>query len=295
VNKLVVKVERRETRLKIRVRKIGGEALTLVRYNLDRHTKMESTSHRDQQSMPADRNSPNKAQRTKRESKPVKSGNKPNRARKIIPEDEQNPIFKQVTDPKLDEFKISMPDADVYYIPELIDIDTSNQWFTDLADLSTWYRPTLKVYGKSVLQSREIAAYAPDYEFEHKYSGTTIDIRTEYPPVLSSIQNMVESKLGVRFNHVMLNKYDSGDVYIGLHADNVENRVIATVSLGAERTFIMRHRTLKGEKGLYKWKLENGSMFVMQGDTQLFWKHEIPKEPKIKEGRISLTFRQLVF
>ena len=105
----------------------------------------------------------------------------------------------------------------------------------------------------------------------------------------------MESKLGVQFNHVMLNKYDSGDVYIGLHADSLENRVIATVSLGAERTFIMRHRTLEGENGLQWWKLGDGSLFVMQGDTQLFRKHEIPKEPKIKEGKISLTFRHLLF
>ena len=245
--------------------------------------------------MPAERTSVIKAQRAKRASNPVKTDNKPKRARRAIPEDERNPIFKQVCDPKLDVFKISMPDANAYYFPGLIDIDTSNRWYTDLANLSTWYRPVLKVFGKSVLQSREIAAYAPDHDFEHKYSGTTVDIHTDYPPVLSSIQAVVESTLGVQFNHVMLNKYDSGDVYIGLHADGLENRVIATVSLGAERTFIMRHRSFRGENGVRKWKLGNGSVFVMQGDTQLFWKHEIPKEPKINQGRISLTFRQILF
>ena len=177
----------------------------------------------------------------------------------------------------------------------LIDEKTSNHWYTDLANLSTWYRPTLKVYGKSVLQSRQIAAYASDPELIVKYSGAVVELHTDYPDVLTSIQDMVEQKLGVQFNHVMLNRYDTGDVYIGLHGDGLENRVIATVSLGAERTFIMRHRTIKGETGLRRWKLGNGSMFVMQGDTQRFWKHEIPKEPKITNGRISLTFRQLVF
>ena len=60
------------------------------------------------------------------------------------------------------------------------------------------------------------------------------------------------------------------------------------------------------------WLLESGSLVVMQGETQMHWKHEIPKyvfrtklfpsalttithrEPKVKQGRISLTFRQLV-
>jgi hypothetical protein len=44
-----------------------------------------------------------------------------------------------------------------------------------------------------------------------------------------------------------------------------------------------------------KWLLENGSLVVMQGETQAKWKHQIPKEAKVKDSRISLTFRQLVF
>lgn len=216
------------------------------------------------------------------------------RAAKAIPNDEENPIFKQVTDPALDRYNVAMLDASIYYVPDLIDEETSKQWYTELANLSTWYRPTLKVYGKSVLQSRQISAYANDPGLVVKYSGAVVELHTDYPAVLSSIQTIVEEKLDVQFNHVMLNLYDKGDVYIGLHSDSLENRVIATVSLGVERTFIMRHRTIKGENGLRRWKLRNGSMFVMQGDTQRFWRHEIPKEPKIKEGRISLTFRQIV-
>ena len=61
---------------------------------------------------------------------------------------------------------------------------------------------------------------------------------------------MVETKLDVQFNHVMLNKYDIEDIYIGLHADNLENRVNATISLSAEKTFIMRHRIVQGGNGV---------------------------------------------
>jgi alkylated DNA repair dioxygenase AlkB len=217
---------------------------------------------------------------------------KPSKSQSI---DDGNSLFKQVTSPSLEPYKISMPDAGVYYVPDLFARDLAESWYPELLALSTWYRPTLKVYGKSVIQSREIAAYATDPSLTLKYSGSFIDMHNDYPPVISSIQDLAEEKLGVQFNHVMLNRYDSGDVYIGLHSDNLENRVIATVSLGAERTFIMRHRTIKGNEGVKKWKLANGSLFVMQGDTQRFWKHEIPKEPKVKGGRISLTFRQLVY
>ena len=77
----------------------------------------------------------------------------------------------------------------------------------------------------------------------------------------------------------MLNKYDNGTIYIGKHRDNLENRLIATVSVGAERTFIMTHDDASAhpDNELYKkrWTLANGSLFVMQGETQKHWKHEI--------------------
>ncbi|SCZ96108.1 BZ3500_MvSof-1268-A1-R1_Chr8-1g10010 [Microbotryum saponariae] len=203
-------------------------------------------------------------------------------------------------------------------------------WYDELLVIPGWYQPTLKMYGKLITQSRKICgrkplflAYATDPALTVKYSGTTVDIRYDYPPVLSEIQKMVEEVLGVSFNHCMLNLYEDGKVYIENHRDNKENRVIASVSLGAERTFIMTHapparysRRDKGESKSatiphnpdqegeedgsvllrpHKWKLHHGSLVVMQGETQTYWKHEIPKEPKVKGGRISLTFRQLVF
>lgn len=49
------------------------------------------------------------------------------------------------------------------------------------------------------------------------------------------------------------------------------------------------------EQYKYTLPLASGSLLVMQGTTQKLWKHEIPKEKKVSEVRISLTFRQLVF
>ena len=125
-----------------------------------------------------------------------------------------------------------------------------------------------------------------------KYSGQIVDMQYRIPPVLKEIQDMVELRLGVTFNHCMANLYDDGKIYIGNHRDNKENRVIASVSFGAPRTFIMTYdkpsaarlaRTgpsstdsLDSEEK-QKWTLANGSLVVMQGTTQQYWKHEIPK------------------
>lgn len=51
-------------------------------------------------------------------------------------------------------------------------------------------------------------------------------MKYEYPPLLSSIQDEVEKRLGVKFNHVMLNLYEDGSVYIGNHRDSPENKCV---------------------------------------------------------------------
>ncbi|KIM22477.1 hypothetical protein M408DRAFT_28706 [Serendipita vermifera MAFF 305830] len=192
-----------------------------------------------------------------------------------------------------------LPDATVFYQHEFIDEVTANQWYTQLTELETWYRPTLSMYGKPYVQSRSIASYVTSPSLTARYSGHSVKMNHPYPPLLEEIQRTVSERLGVGFDHVMLNWYQDGSVHIGKHRDTKENQVIASLSLGAKRTFIMHPHISKGEKKVAgaevkKWVLGNGSLLVMQGDTQENWKHEIPKEPKIKEGRISLTFRQLV-
>ncbi|TDL17623.1 hypothetical protein BD410DRAFT_541325 [Rickenella mellea] len=184
--------------------------------------------------------------------------------------------------------------GEVYYIPNFVPKDQANQWYHALLTVCPWYHPKLKVYGKKVSQSRSIAVYARDKNSTMKYSGHTVDLHFDYPPLLDEIEKKVTERLNESFNHVMLNRYDSGSEYIGKHRDTKENKVIVSLSLGAERTFIMTPTKPRLGVVARRWVLGNGSLLIMKGATQDLWKHEIPKEPKIKEGRISLTFRQLV-
>ncbi|GAA6030639.1 hypothetical protein JCM8097_006251 [Rhodosporidiobolus ruineniae] len=209
--------------------------------------------------------------------------------------------------------RLPLANADVFYVPDFVNEDTARGWYEEMLALPDWYRPTLKVYGKEVTQSRQIAAYATSPSITIKYSGHPVNMQYDIPPPLRQIWDQVETKLGVQFNHVMANLYSDGQTYIGSHRDLKENRVIATVSLGAARTFNLKHdhppsspsspsssSSSTPDKLLYAHSLPlaSGSLLVMQGDTQKHWKHEIPKEwgrkGKVEEGRISLTFRQVV-
>lgn len=185
---------------------------------------------------------------------------------------------------------------DVYYDPGWVSAALADEWHMELDKLLEWYRPTLKVYGREIKQSRAIAAFSTAPGLKLKYSGHDVDMHHPFPPLLEEIAARLCSDdcLGsdVRFNHAMLNRYGDGSVYIGKHSDNKENKVIVTVSLGAERSWIMEE---KESKKKHRWTLANGSVLLMQGNVQRAYTHEIPKEPKVNASRISITFRQLVY
>ncbi|KAK9899207.1 hypothetical protein P389DRAFT_45420 [Cystobasidium minutum MCA 4210] len=199
-----------------------------------------------------------------------------------------------------DDARLDLADAEIYYIADFIDAKTAKRWYEELVQLDTWHQPTLRMYGRSFLQSRQIVAYGDAKAADSiKYSGTEVPLVKDHPEILKEIQETLEKKLQVRFNHSMLNRYKDGSVHIGSHSDNLENLCIASISLGAVRDFILTHKQPRGkdenkERYRKRFELANGSLVIMQGDTQKYWKHEIPKQLKVKEGRISLTFRQLV-
>ncbi|GAA5845895.1 hypothetical protein JCM9279_002416 [Rhodotorula babjevae] len=233
----------------------------------------------------------------------------------------------------LDDYRLPLADGDAYYVPSIIDEATAQEWHDELLKLDEWYRPTLKVYGKDVVQSRKIAAFATDPSLELRYSGHPVKMSFTYPPLLRKIQDLVEERTGCVYNHVMANLYEDGGVYIGKHRDNRENRVIASLSLGQPRTFVLTHTNPPPPSSasapltaapapspsasptspstalaplapppqpelLYAHRstLASGSLLVMQGAMQQHWKHEVPREKRTaKASRISLTFRQLVF
>ena len=114
-----------------------------------------------------------------------------------------------------------------------------------------------------------------------------------WSPLLQKIKSHVESVSNTNFTTVLLNQYRDGKDSNGWHADDEKelgtNPIIASVSFGTERTFQLKHNS---DKTLKKnIVLEHGSLLIMRGTTQHFWKHQIPKTSKAVGSRINLTFR----
>jgi alkylated DNA repair dioxygenase AlkB len=147
------------------------------------------------------------------------------------------------------------------------------------------------IFGKPVMQPR-LTAWVGDAGAVYRYSG----IRNQpqpWPVELSELRARVSDAAGVQFNSVLCNLYRSGTDSMGMHSDSEpelgQSPVIASLSLGAVRRFQLRHRKRKGV-GL-DLDLPDGSLLVMRGALQHFYRHGVPKQPSVAGERINLTFR----
>ena len=156
-----------------------------------------------------------------------------------------------------------------------------------------WEQREVILFGRPILQPRLIA-WAGDIGY--RYSGQTLEPRP-FTPTVSALSARVSERAGVPFNHVLLNRYRTGDDSIGLHADDErelgEDPVVATVSLGASRRLVLVPRR-KSDGPRRTVDLGHGALFVMGGTCQRHFRHGIPREPAVRAERISLTFRRIL-
>lgn len=188
--------------------------------------------------------------------------------------------------------RLEVPDAEIIYHPRFFGPETADDLFRKLRDQTLWQQDKIRVYGKEHQQPRLTALYGNEGK-PYRYSNLTMHPHP-WTLLLQKIKYQIESVAQTNFTTVLLNYYRDGKDSNGWHADDEpelgENPVIASVSLGAERWFHLRHNTLNLRQ---KILLEHGSLLLMQGTTQHFWKHQIPKTAQPIGGRINLTFRTL--
>ena len=192
-----------------------------------------------------------------------------------------------------DKIHLDLPDAEVIYYPKFITTEDSHQLFKKLLEETPWQHDTIKLFGKTHLQPRLTAFYGTE---DLSYSYSNIKMKAHlWTPTLLELKENIESESKTTFNSVLLNLYRDGKDSNGWHADNEKelgtNPVIASITLGSERFFHLKHNVLVEYK--CKIKLENGSLLLMKGSTQHFYKHQIPKTTQEISARINLTFRTI--
>ncbi len=153
---------------------------------------------------------------------------------------------------------------------------------------TAWQAQSITLWGKQHLQPRLTAWHG---EASYTYSGLKLE-PLPFTALQLTIKAAVEEASGRRFNSVLLNYYRNERDSMGMHSDDEPELgvqpAIASVSFGAERTFILRH---KRSKQTLKIVLPSGSMLLMSGETQNNWLHGINKSTRANGARINLTFR----
>ena len=185
----------------------------------------------------------------------------------------------------------ALKDAEIFYDEHFLSHNEASTYFDVLRKETDWQQDRIKVFGKVYDQPRLTALFA---ENENSYSYSNITMYpTPFSPTLLEIKSKIEKTLNQTFTTCLLNLYRNGQDSNGWHADNEKelglNPMIASMSLGAERLFHMKHRTDKTQK--LRLNLAHGSLLVMSGSTQHHWLHQIPKTKKNVGERINLTFR----
>lgn len=192
-----------------------------------------------------------------------------------------------------DQIDFDLPDAEVIYIPHFLDTVQSYDLYQHLLNETPWRSDSITLFGKTHLQPRLTAFYGTD-DLSYSYSNIKMKANS-WTSILLKLKAEIEKKAETTFNCVLINLYRDGKDSMGWHADDEKelglNPIIASITLGSERFFHLKHNKLADVK--CKIKLENGSLLLMKGTTQHFYKHQIPKTAQVIGPRINLTFRTI--
>lgn len=190
--------------------------------------------------------------------------------------------------------RLHIEDADISFAHHIDLGAPADEVLRELIEETPWRHEAVTLYGKKVMQPRLIAWYG-DPAQSYSYSGITLD-PLPWTPTLSRIRKVAETLSGETFNSVLLNFYRDHRDSMGFHSDDEKELgpapVIASISLGATRTFVLKHRTRPDVKPI-RIKLTSGDLLLMKGLTQQNWKHGIDKQTQPCGPRVNLTFRRI--
>ena len=176
-----------------------------------------------------------------------------------------------------------------------VDFGSGNELVKQLIAETPWRQEPVTVWGKTHMQPRLVAWYGDD-ALSYSYSGITMSA-LPWTPVLQCMKDTVERLCQSQFNSVLVNYYRDHRDGMGMHSDDEPELgpapVIASVTLGTARPFVLKHRYRKDLANV-KLLLPSGSLLLMKGDTQRYWKHGLPKQTKPCGPRINLTFRKIL-
>lgn len=194
------------------------------------------------------------------------------------------------TDPKNPNEPIDIQNGSYIYIDNFFNKNEADYFLKDFTENIAWEQQSMNMYGKLIPFPRLTTWYG-DNDKPYSFSGITLQPHP-WNESLLKIKQKIEPLSGVVFNSVLLNRYRNGNDSISWHTDAEkelgENPIIASVNFGEERVFQLKHIETGERRDIL---LKHGSLLIMMGELQHYWKHQVPKSKKVMKERVNLTFR----
>ena len=158
----------------------------------------------------------------------------------------------------------------------------SDALFAHLLATADWRQRTRKMWENEVLEPRLTSWWGAE-------SGKPLE-----PPILERMRQALSDRYGVEFDSMGLNLYRDGRDSVAWHGDRIAREIaeplVAIVSVGEPRRFLLRPKAKGTGLGTRRLLLGRGELLVTGGTTQRAWEHSIPKVASAGP-RMSLTFR----
>lgn len=155
----------------------------------------------------------------------------------------------------------------------------SDAVFAELLTTAAWRQREVQMYDRRLLEPRLTAHWGGPGE-------------PSAPASLALMGAIVSERYGVEIDSIGVNLYRDGRDSVAWHRDRVAkvltNPLVATVSLGSRRRFLLRPDG--GGRTRQTFELGHGDLLVMGGACQHDWEHTVPKVASAGP-RMSVTLR----
>jgi alkylated DNA repair dioxygenase AlkB len=156
----------------------------------------------------------------------------------------------------------------------------SDELFDELHRTGRFTQRTVRMWERTVPEPRLTAGWSTEV------------VGDDVPPALRDVADALSARYDVAFDRIWVNLYRDGRDSVAWHGDRNQhthtNPLVATVSLGARRRFLLRPR---GGRTALELRPGHGDLVVMGGACQHEWEHTVPKEARAAGPRMSITLR----
>jgi len=190
--------------------------------------------------------------------------------------------------------RIPIPDGNLRFEPAWLAPAEADALFATLRATVPWETHRIRMFGREV-DSPRLSCWIGDPGASYVYSRTRFEPRP-WPAAMQALRPRIDAEAGETMNSVLANLYRDGRDAMGWHSDDEPELgpqpVIASLSLGGTRRFVLRHR--RDQDARLALELPHGSLLLMSGDTQAKWRHALPRTARPVTARINLTFRRIL-